>query len=244
MHIAHSQWWSEYLVMHMHSAINDLSCYIAIIYKTWCESLNTPSSLICSLPTDGISNSMDMSLSELWETVKDRAARRAAGHGVKDIRTWPSNWTTPHYQLLVACPREIFTASWRSSFQSTSFWQRPMSPCLSDSTSVSTSLCQFRFCGFSKDASLNGGLLKLIEPTPHRMQTSSEPRTPQVVLTCVFSDLKALSVLGRRSWGPECLLQPVCRTRLKRVLATARCYVLIWLQAAFLRPRGQTRECL
>ena len=73
--------------MHMHSAIYDLSCYIVIIYKTWCESLNTPSWLICSLPTDGISNSMDMSLSELWETVKDRAARRAAGHGVKDIRT-------------------------------------------------------------------------------------------------------------------------------------------------------------
>ena len=123
-------------------------------------------------------------------------------------------------------PREIFMTSWRSSFQSTSFWQRPMSPCLSDSTSVSTSLCQFHFCGFSKNASLNGGLLKLIEPIPHRMETSSEPRTPQVVLTCVFSDLKALSVLGRRSWGLECLLQPVCRTRLKRVLATAWCYVL------------------
>ena len=49
---------------------------------------------------DGITDSMNVSLSKLWEMVKDSEGWCTAVHRIAKSRTWPSNWTTTVTKML------------------------------------------------------------------------------------------------------------------------------------------------
>ena len=61
---------------------------------------------------DGITDSMDMSLSKFLEIVKDRKVWCAAVHGVAKGQTWLGNWTTMTHIYLFLTLLDLFNCEW------------------------------------------------------------------------------------------------------------------------------------
>jgi len=94
---------------------------------------------------DGITDSMDMSLSKLQEMVKDREAWHAAVHGVTELDT-TENWTTSIYAIASSMNPHFFAARYNVRTQLCCIFLLTVFPgWLSDKEST----CPFRRGGFN-----------------------------------------------------------------------------------------------
>ena len=71
---------------------------------------------------DSITDSMHMSLSKLWEIMKDREAWHTVIHGVTKSKEWLSNWTTAWITYISLLCSQSYYSNPEIDQESTSVW--------------------------------------------------------------------------------------------------------------------------
>ena len=136
---------------------------------------------------DGITGSMDVSLSKLQETVKDREAWRAAVHGVTKSWTWLSKLNNDN--LNVGWPRDLFSHQNVAEVTLGQFWASALrTPPL--------------YPGHASH--------QVRSPATLRLPGSSKPHKPDGKAAWRRSQPGQRPLRSHPSWQPVPTYQPVC----------------------------------